>query len=377
MDSLPAMKRLARIVATLPCLAWSAGAAPLFNLDEPSPSPRFPVTDRVWPENVGDASLCLWHDDKLAALSITIDDNCAPDHDWWRAKADAHDFRATWFVITGLVSSGNRFHGTWEDFAELCRDGHAIGSHSVTHLKTDTLQPDGSPWSIDWEYRSSLEDLRRHLPDCQASGLAYPGGPNQDLNSRKEAAALFRFARSTTGTPNAANTIDYLNIRAMSRFHTGAIDGMDWCDLRNILDPSVANGSFHRGWAVLIAHSLNDEQKARWEDLFAFLDLHREDLWVAPIGDVAKYGQQRDTATVEVTHKADDEIRFTVRHEMDTAYYGMPLSVKVRVPDNWPEVEALLGDRHAPVSVISHERHLFAIIQVLAGQGEVICRQHR
>ncbi len=40
-------------------------------------SPRFELTERVWPAEVHKPHVCLWKDDALAAVSITVDDNTA------------------------------------------------------------------------------------------------------------------------------------------------------------------------------------------------------------------------------------------------------------------------------------------------------------
>src|SRR5690606_38996946 len=116
------------------------------------------------------------------ALSITIDDNCAPDIPWWREKAAAHDFRATWFVITGRVSGSNAFNGAWSQFQQLLDEGHGVESHTVEHLHTDKPGPDGTPWSIEWEYAGSLRHLHENLSGPRATALAYPGGANKALN---------------------------------------------------------------------------------------------------------------------------------------------------------------------------------------------------
>ena len=42
----------------------------LRNLAETPVTPRFPITDKVWPAKAGEASICLWEDDKVAAFSV-------------------------------------------------------------------------------------------------------------------------------------------------------------------------------------------------------------------------------------------------------------------------------------------------------------------
>ena len=66
------------------CAFAAVGGEQLLNLPPPPKGGRFKTpTDLVWPEKPGDADVCLWAGDRFAACSITIDDNCKPDHEWW------------------------------------------------------------------------------------------------------------------------------------------------------------------------------------------------------------------------------------------------------------------------------------------------------
>ncbi|MDQ3815796.1 MAG: polysaccharide deacetylase family protein, partial [Armatimonadota bacterium] len=128
--------------------ATNSTSTALPNLAEPPAKPRFKVTDRVWPEKAGEAAICLWNDDKLAAFSITIDDNSAPDVDWWLGKSKEVNLSLTWFIITGRVGGGNAFWGDWALWNRVRAAGHAVESHTVTHLHVDEPGWKG----IEWEY---------------------------------------------------------------------------------------------------------------------------------------------------------------------------------------------------------------------------------
>lgn len=364
------------VAASLALAATLCGKAEgqRFNLADEKPAPRFKIVDISWPKEVGDAELCLWHDDRLAALSITIDDNSAPDIPWWREKAAAHGFRATWFLITGRVSGANAFNGTWADYQRLLDEGHGVESHSVGHLHMDEGPgPGGSGWSIEWEYAESLRQLHAHLSGGpRASALAYPGGSNKAANSRELAAGLFRAARGGAGMPNAANRIDYLNINGMSGFHFGEA-AHPWSDLRNLLDPSIYGGRAYRGWAVVLAHLVTDKARPSWERLFAFADANRDKLWVGLFTDVAKYGQERDTARLSVEENTPTRIRFSVTDEMDDAYFDHPLTVKIRVPGSWASVSATQAGRSVPARREVRDSAVYAIVQALPDRGPVVC----
>lgn len=344
-----------------------------FNLADEKPPARFRITDITWPAQEGDAEICLWHDDRLAALSITIDDNSAPDIPWWREKAAAHGFRATWFVITGRISGPNAFNGTWAEYQSLLDEGHGVESHSVGHLHMDKGPgPGGSGWSIDWEYAESLRQLHTHLTGPRASALAYPGGANKTHNNRELAARLFRAARGGSGMPNAANRTDYLNINGMSGFHFGEA-AQAWADLRNLIDRTIYGDRAYRGWAVVLAHLVTDKARPSWERLFEFIDANRDKLWVGLFTDIAKYGQQRDTARLSVEENAPGRIRFSITDGMDDAYFDHPLTVKIRVPDAWASVSATQAGE--PVAARREVRGsaVYALVQAVPDRGPVVC----
>ena len=112
-----------------------AQADGLLNLRKPD-TPRFPVTDIDWPAKPGDASICLWKDDKLAAFSYGIDDNCASDVPWWLEQTKIYNLPITWFLVTKNISGTDRpaMNGKWDLWQKVTETGHAIESHSVNHL---------------------------------------------------------------------------------------------------------------------------------------------------------------------------------------------------------------------------------------------------
>lgn len=335
----------------------------LFNLAEKPKKPRFEITEKVWPKNVGEADISLWRDDKLAAFSFTIDDNQAPDVDWWLEQGQKYKFPFTWFLITERISDKPDYWGTWEQWRNVLAQGHGLESHTMTHLHTELPQ-----WkSIEWEYEDSLKMLEENLPNYKVSSLAYPGGKNSKLNKREVAVPLYIAARGTTGTLNEANTIDYLSVNGNSGMH---LDGpkAPWANARNLIDKTLYNGRGYRGWGVILIHKANREGL---QPFFDFLDKNREEIWVGLFTDVAKYGQERDTATLKIESNEANRIAFSVADKMDDTRFETPLTVKVRVPDAWNSVIAKQNDKAVETKLIEHEGDKFALVQAVPDKGSV------
>ena len=421
----------------LPLLASWAKETNRFNLSEKPTAPRFPVTDKTWPKSVGESEVCLWHDDKLAALSLGVDDNQPGDIDWWKDQAALYDFKVTWFIITGRLDY-SRSTGSWKQYRELSDLGHGVESHSVSHMhvtdpgwgtpawsyaeaaaakaanaKAEGMPEDGAPAvpvkpsaepgrppakpeqpaarpsaeslaaarlaaadkpaiappkGVEWEYAHSVEQIEGNIPGKRVGALAYPGGKNTVYNDRNIAAKYFRVARGATGAPNKANQTDYMSTNAMSNWSFDSANSGNVC---TILDQSLYKGFYYRGWAVLFTHNIIETMKPRMKRTFEFIKENCENLWVGLYTDVAKYGQERDTAELKVGPLDPEKLTFVLTDEMDDSYFNIPLTVKMRIPNEWKEVSAVQAGKPVSAKVLEHEGALFALVQAVPDAGPV------
>lgn len=429
------MKRLFLFIL-LPFFASQAKETKRFNLSEKPTAPRFPVADKTWPKSVGDAEICLWHDDKLAALSLGVDDNFPGEIDWWKEQAGIYDFKVTWFLVSGgIIKEGRGYSGLWSQYQELHKLGHGVESHTVTHLHVldhgwgtpewnyakarsakpatgseagaesgdGTMAPAKKPAAdakpekgappvrlsaeelaaarlaaadkpatdvakgIEWEYATSIKQIEDNIPGLKVSALAYPGGKNTVYNDRKIVAKYFRVARGATGAPNKANQTDYMSTNAMSSWSFDSANSGNVC---TILDPGLYKAIYYRGWAVLFAHGVSANPEL-FKRTFEFIDANRENLWIGLYTDVAKYGQERDTAELKSGPSTPDKISFTLTDEMDDSYFNFPLTIKVRIPNEWKEVKAMQAGKPINAKVLEHEGALFALVQAVPDAGPV------
>ncbi len=330
------------------------------NLAEgPKVKPRFEVTDRTWPAEAGAAEVCLWRDDKLAAVSLNVDDNCAPDVDWWLEVAEKYDFPVTWFLITRNV--GKSFGGSWELWQRVLDKGHDIQSHTHTHLHVD--EPD---WQdIDWEYRESKRLIEEKLPGHRALFMAYPGGKHSKHNDREVAAKYYAAVRYVSSSIPKVNEIDYLGVRCGQ---TAALDNpkIPWADARKLFDPKHRA---YRSWCNVVYHLVKEPAKA--EPFFEFLKAEKDQLWAGLFGDVARYAQERDTATLtSVANKAEGVI-LELSDDMDDELFDVPLTIKLRLYDAWQDVVATQADKPVELRVVEHEGARYALVAAVPDRGTI------
>jgi peptidoglycan/xylan/chitin deacetylase (PgdA/CDA1 family) len=349
-------------LAVAPMAAPVARAEGLPNLSDEKPAARFTLTPPVWPANVGDAAVCVWKDDKVSAVSFTVDDNTAPDVPWWLEMGDKYGLRITWFVISKNVGMANGFGGTWDMWKNVLAKGHDIQSHSHTHLKTDLPE-----WKdINWEYEESQKMLEANLPGHKVRFLAYPGGKNSERNDRGVAGKYYAGARGATGTLVPVNAVDYMNVRAVTE---SSFDNpkAQWADIKRVLDPK---DKVYRAWAVLIYHSVNDKQVTD-RPMFKFIADHKDEFWMAFFAEASAYGQERDTATLAVTDKSDAKITFTLTDKMDDARFDYPLTIKLRVPDAWKDAAADQAGKPAEAKFVEHDGKKYVLVQAVPDRGAV------
>lgn len=334
-----------------------------FNLFYATDVPKFPVSSSlVWPSKVGDADICLWNDDKFAALSITIDDNIPGDHGWWLSMANTYNQKLTWMVVSDWVE-GDRsgVAGTWDGFQAIVNAGHSVQSHTKTHgvLKNSTEE-----YIVD--YQGSQDKINQELSGQSALTLAYPD-PSAVPTKPEIAQNYYIGARGTHGTPNVANAISYKQTNSTSsqidsNFVNSIVygtSGISWLAKK-----------YTRGWLVTHFHTVKD--RANTEQNLRYIKSLESQIWSGLFYDVIRFAQERDTATVTVKSVNTDSIRFDLKDWMDDTIYDFPLTIKFRVDNSWNSSRANQGGSSLETWVVTHEGKKYALVKAIPDRGEIV-----
>ncbi|RYX83822.1 hypothetical protein EON83_12810 [bacterium] len=363
----------------------------LRNLAEKPVKPRFLLTGKSWPRQGGEASVCLWEDDKLAAMSLGIDDNCSGDVEFWKGLSKKYgQLNITWNLVVKGIDTGKEANaGTWNFWRALTKEGYHVASHSVTHC-SDPVPADG--WlGYDWEASESKRLMDANLDGFVTKVFVYPGAgvgafatPRKHVEIYRQAAGKYYAAARGGGAfgINQANMIDYLDIHST----TGGVESLlsdtpnpAWMadqKIKNLFDP---NNKCYRGWANIFIHFINQGKDfdtnpydIAYGKLLAFYNDHREDLWTGFFDDVALYGQERDTATLVTDEASSRKIALTLTSRMDPSVFNYPLTVKVRLYDTWRSITATQDGNVLPVQMIEYEDHAYALVKAAPDRGQVI-----
>lgn len=315
---------------------------------------------RGWPTTYGQAYIATWKDDKIAATTLTIDDNIAGDHAFWKQKAQETGFKFTWFVVTGQDSSGKLMTGaTWNDFRALHALGHSIQSHTVTH---------SSPIS-NTEFSQSQIDIEREI-GVKPLTVAYPDG---DTANQSGAAQYYIAGRGTTGWLNSYKP-DYMTINSFSSaMNTTSPNNYSYAPA--ILDKTFTGDSvvdFYRGWMSIHYHSISSDQ-ATVQTHLNWLKAREADIWIGGFDHVAAYAKERDTAALSVTAAGTNCVAFNVTDTLNNTTFNEPLTVKVRLQDtnDWSSVSAQQNGRTINAQMVTNGSNKYALVDAVPDAGPV------
>ena len=364
--------------AAVLCVFAAIGGEQLLNLPKPEKGGRFKTpTDLVWPEKPGDADVCLWSGDRFAACSITIDDNCKPDHEWWLKLSSELGIKLTWFVVTDhcVYNRNVGFNGTWADWQKLADAGHSIQSHTTNHKAKQGNGPALTDEEVELMYHDSLKAINDNITNNFACCIAYPNGEPHEEIAAKYAIAC----RGVYGVPNCANNINYLctNKGAGGKGH---VQMVAFGETEEAPKWIRGNKALKRGWNIVLYHLVHagrsDAERAKnaataEAEVRYIASLKDERFWVSRFDDAVKYGQERDSATLTSALKGE-KIEFMLTDRMKDDIFDFPLTVKVRLPDGWTSAKATQGGKLVAVRFVSHDGAPYALVEAVPDKGTVV-----
>lgn len=313
--------------------------------------------DKDWPENVGDAVICTWKDDKLAAFTVTIDDNMVHDHAWWIEQGNNYDVKFTWFIITNWINNIiNGDGGEWADFQILHDLGHDIQSHTVSHLRDDNL-------SIHDEYGNSIIYIENNINGAKVQTLSYPGLPGND---QQVAAEYYIGARGAATKINTKTPVNHMEIKVIEKINlTNSSQGFTY--LPNMLNK---DSMYYKGWYCTLFHGVSSPYDVI-TDCLNYVTDPENDIWVGTFTEVIKYVRERDNAVI-TSSILDNQIRLNLSDDFENDKFDMPLTIKVKINNQWNEVslnpvQAVINEK-----IVEYNNEKYLILSIKPDSGKII-----
>ncbi|XMO85794.1 T9SS type A sorting domain-containing protein [Algibacter sp. AS12] len=339
-----------------------------FNLDATTGS-RFTKTDKVWPIHIGEGNVCMWSDDKLAAFTITIDDNNEQNIPFWKSMITKYGFHFTWFVITEADSQYNVQN--WNLYNDLAVMGSQINGHDDRNWYNNPTGGEANP--TDADYLARLQATVTAINTNVTSGndcltYAYPYGEGNETEARK----TFIGVRGTQGVLNQPNTVNYLDVNSVSNVHIYGNNTDRDKYVLPLLDnvKKLYGTNYYRGWGSTHFHGLDTAGKTATDEFLQYL-ADKSDLWVAGFTEVTQYSQSFATHNLIIDNVSGSEIKFTLTDDMlDSAFY-FPLSVKIRIDNSWASVSASQNGSSIDLKIITNNGNKYALVNAVPDAGQV------
>lgn len=248
-----------------------------------------------WGQNQLNPTVQFWPEGKKAALSLSFDDARLSQVDIGTKLFDEYGIKATFFVLTSAVSK------RLDDWIQAVANGHEIGNHTEKHPCSGNFA---------WARASALEEytldkmkaelIRTNKALEEQLGIspqifAYPCGQTfvgRGVNTRSYIpviAELFSAGRGWLDEgPNDPTFCDMAQLTGME------MDGKDFEQILTIIENAKKMGN----WVVLAGHEVGEggNQTTRTtmlRKLCEYAQNPANGVWIAPIGTVAKYVQEK------------------------------------------------------------------------------------
>ena len=262
-----------------------------------------------------------------------------------------YNFKGSFYVIPNHLDGSWRY-GTWSMFVSMALEGHEIGSHSMEHYHMQDLEVGDTtqPGTILYELYQSKMLIEQEIDTLKCITFAYPYAEHNSLID--SLTSLFYESARTDGDIVNSYLLTEKQLYKLSSFEvrfseprTKQDDDIDELDsLTNWINLSITE----EGWGILMAHevvpfdsidgSLWYPYSIQWfDELCQWIGDKSDsgDIWVGTVADVTRYLKERDNFHYNVLQYDSSQIQLEVDNSLNDEIYNHPLTIFVKVPDEW------------------------------------------
>lgn len=243
-----------------------------------------------------------WPEGYRAALSLSFDDARLSNVDVGLDLFGKHDVRVTYYVLPGGVQQ------RLEKWKQAVQDGHEIGNHTLVHPCSGNFAWSRGKALENYSLaamRTELVESNRQLMellDVQPVSFAYSCGQTyvgRGKDTRSYVPLIDELFTSGRGwLDEAANDPWFADFAQLQGIE---MDGKDFdAEIRPTLENALKDGS----WVVLAGHEIGEggnqtTRTSMLEDLINYVKKEHPEIWLAPVGEVAKFVREKREAFFE------------------------------------------------------------------------------
>ncbi len=254
--------------------------------------------------------IATWQGDRAGAFAFTFDDGQREQAAVAAPLLDALGLKATFVINPGKTATGSEgWFGSWDQWRALSKNGHEIGNHSMTHPNFTQVKEE----VLEGEIVGAQQLIEKEIGQPCVT-FCYP------FNAESDAARVIvkrTHAVSTSGERKAYGGPDFTAAKANA-----------W------VDEAIAKKSL----VIAMIHGIDSgylpfSGRAVFKDHLDYVKAKESQVWVAPIGVIRRYEQERMVAKLEITGGATiagaKKVTFTLSCPLEPRIFSVPLTVVI------------------------------------------------
>ena len=301
--------------------------------------------------------VATWHQFKTAAVSYTLDDDCPNQLLTAVPMFDKYNFKVTLFTV--ITWSPN-----WSGLLSASNNGHEIGSHTNTHPTLNTI----SVANQNTELGQSQATINSKIPNAQCVTVAYPNCVEGDLPTIQKYYIAGRTCNNQVElqTPN-----DFYDIGSIITGTQGPVQ------VAADFNSKVAAAKASKGWCVFLTHAIDTDpgysptKSVELQSHLAYMNTNIGDFWVATFGNVFKYIQERNAASLTETKITSDSLQLVVADNLNNSIYNVPITISRVMPTGWTTPKLYIGGKITAYTLSTVNGTTSIVFDVIPNQGNV------
>jgi peptidoglycan/xylan/chitin deacetylase (PgdA/CDA1 family) len=262
---------------------------------------------------------------------------------------------------------------TWPEIEQFAANGHEFGNHTISHPRLAVLDEA----NLLYELEKCKEEIRGQLGEHHTFSAECPFGTENErvmeyaykihpaLRNRMPADYLEELNRWSDKTPSSSS-------REYIQWQRGPLQKTTLEQMKSWVDTLLLHNNV---WLVLTFHGVDSvgwEAKPHQElqRYFEYMKAHEDKLWICTFGDGTRYMRERMAAGVSATI-AGSSIIVTVSHTLDQKMYGLPLTIKTYIDEDWKKVSVRQGDGQLPFKIFNDAKGKYILYQVVPNSESV------
>lgn len=251
--------------------------------------------------------IATWQGDRAGAFAFTFDDGQREQAAIAGPMLDALGLKATFVINPGKTATGpDGWFASWDQWRALAKNGHEIGNHSMTHPNFTDAKV--TPEVLETEIVAAQKLIEKEIGQPCIT-FCYP------FNAESETARAIvkrTHAVSTSGERKAYGGPDFTAAKANA-----------W------VDEAIAK----KTQIVAMIHGIDSGYlpfagRQIFKDHLDYVKSKEAQLWVAPVGVIRRYEQERAAAKLEGKGGAK-KATFTLTCPLEPTIYDVPLTVVI------------------------------------------------